>query len=158
MATQSPGLRQKAENRQLNKEYKNLENQSSSIRDALVAGLPEMENAAMNLDEERFKTATEKFDISTKDLENLAEQKKNLAIKLGKNEDYSTNVGEITSLNRFKENSEKNLNLLKKVKMAMNLHDLYASKAAQESNNKLSTKQRLKVNMNMMKSVLKEDN
>ena len=158
LATQSPGLRQKAENRQLNKEYENLENQSSNIRDAFVAGFPEMEKAAMNLDEEGFKSATNKFNISVSDLENIAEQKKNLAIKLGKSEDYFKNVDEITSLNGFKENSKRNLNIFKTVNTAQNLHELYASKAAQESNNKLSTKQRIKVNMNMMKSTLKEDN
>lgn len=158
LTTQSPGLRQRAENRQLNKEYQNLENQSSNIRDAVVAGLPGMEEAAKNVDEKGFKTATDKFNIGIKDLENIAEQKKNIAIKLGKSEDYSKNVDELTSLDKFREYSKRNSNLFKTVKKAMNLHELYVSRAAQESNNKLSTKQRIKVNIDMMKSTLKEDN
>lgn len=156
LATQSPELQRRAENRQLNKEYKNLENQSSNIRDAVVAEFPEMEDAVNNLDEKAFKTATEKFNIGIKDLENIAEQKKNLAIKLGKSEDYSKNVGELTSLNGYKERGKERLNLFEKVKKAKDLNELYViSKAAQELNSKLSSKVDQKQRMTEMKEAVR---
>ena len=82
-----------------------------------------------------------------------------IACKLGKSEDYSKNVDELTSLDKFREWNKESLNLFRINKKAKDLHELYViKKAAQESNNKLSTKQRIKVNMDMMKSTLKEDN
>lgn len=166
LATQSPELQLIAKNRQLNKEYKNLENQSSNIRDALVAGLPGMEETVKNLDEKGFKAATDKFNINIKDLENIAEQKKNIAIKLGKSEDYSKNVDELTSLDKFRESGKENINLFEKVKKAKDLHEKnllesYVKKAAQESNNKLSSKVDQKDRMTEMKKAvrsIKEEN
>ena len=156
LATQSPGLRQIAEKRQLNKEYKNLENQSSNIRDAVAAQFPRMEEGAKNLDEKVFKTATKNFNIGIKDLENIAEQKKNLAIKLGKSEDYSKNVDELTRLDEYRERSKERLNLFEKVKnAAKNLHELYVMKAAQKSNNKLSSKVDQKNRMKEMKEAVR---
>ena len=85
LATQSSVLRQKTENRQLNKEYKNLGEQA----DKLLNERPDGVELNTLYDEQDF---LNKENIRYKDIEDTANRRKDIAIKLGKIEDYENNL------------------------------------------------------------------
>lgn len=85
LATQSPELQRRAENRQLNKDYKNLGEQA----DKLLNERPLHYELNTPYEEEEY---LNKENIRFRDIEDIADKRKDIAIKLGKSEDYENNL------------------------------------------------------------------
>ena len=137
LATQSPELQQRAENRQLNKEYKNLGEQA----DKLLNERPDKVVTNTLYEEQDY---LNKENMRLKDLEDTANKRKDIAIKLGKSEDYESNLKLKSDSIIGQENTQKRL---KEV-----------NKAIEEANFKLQSKIGRKQRMKMMKNVLKGGN
>lgn len=140
LATQSPELRQRAENRQLNKEYTNLGEQANK----LLNERPNTVDLSTPYEEQDY---LNKEMVRLKDIEDTANRRKDIAVKLGKSEDYESNL-------KLKSDSAIGQESIQKRLAEVN-------KAIEEANFKLQSKidqkQRMKEMKETVRSIKKEN-